>query len=115
VIEFLEDDGKDKKEDKKFLNDVKTLVVSVGKNIEKMKPGLAAEQAYNEFWHWFCDVKIEEAKEGKISKKMMIEGLKMMLIMLHPFVPFVTESVWSELGEDKLLITTKWPDEKVPN
>jgi valyl-tRNA synthetase len=110
VVEFLED-SRSKKGDEEFLSDVKSLVIAVGKNISNLKIGFAAEQAYNEFWHWFCDQKIEEAKAGKISKTAMIEGLKMMLIMLHPFVPFVTEAVWQQLPKtkEKLLITAAWP------
>lgn len=110
IIDFLKNSS-GKEGDKKFLSDAKSLVMAVGTNIENMKVGLAAEQAYNEFWHWFCDQKIEEAKEGKISKMAMMKGLKIMLIMLHPFVPFVTEAVWQQLpkSKEKLLINSLWP------
>ena len=35
-----------------------------------------------------------------------MEGLKMMMVMLHPFVPFVTEAVWEEL-RNKGLVDSK--------
>lgn len=78
------------------------------------KLGLAAETAYNEFWHWFCDVCIEAAKTGQISQTALLAGLKTFLKLLHPFVPFVTEAVWqalieAELLEESLLITAPWP------
>ena len=110
VVEFLKD-GPAQKGDQEFLKETKSLVIAVGKNIDSLRVGFAAEHAYNDFWHWFCDEKIEAAKEGKISKKTMIEGLKMILIMLHPFVPFVTEAVWQQLPptKEKLLISASWP------
>ena len=114
VLEFLEE-NKEAGGDNEFLTNAKQLVTAVGVNIENLKIGFAAELAYNDFWHWFCDVKIEEAKEGKISKKAMVEGFKMMMIMLHPFVPFVTEAVWEEfrakglVQSEELLMNSKWP------
>ncbi len=110
VLEFLEE-SQAKKDDGGFLKKATSLVLSIGKNLDNLKIGLAAEQAYNEFWHWFCDEQIEAAKAGKISKQAMISGLKLMLVMLHPFVPFVTEAVWQQLPQtkDKLLISAAWP------
>ncbi|MFH2061399.1 MAG: class I tRNA ligase family protein, partial [Candidatus Beckwithbacteria bacterium] len=62
--------------------------------------------------HWFCDESIEKAKEGKISYPVLLDGLRTFLKLLHPFVPFVTEAVWGELGENSepLLIKSKWPN-----
>ena len=114
VLEFLEESDT-KSADEVFLNEVNSMAVAVGKKIDSLRIGLAAEKAYNDFWHWFCDIKIEEAKEGKISKKAMVEGLKTMMIMLHPFVPFATEAVWEELRVkslvpgDKMLMNSEWP------
>jgi valyl-tRNA synthetase len=78
------------------------------------KLGLAAETAYNQFWHWYCDQCIEQNKSGQISGKALLEGLISFLKLLHPFVPFVTEAVWQSLLENKLvkeelLITSAWP------
>ncbi|MFH0942726.1 MAG: valine--tRNA ligase [Candidatus Beckwithbacteria bacterium] len=91
--------------------ELQEIVNKVTKYLENYQLGLAAETVYNEFWHWFCDQKIEEAKEGKISRATMLEGLRIFLKLLHPFVPFVTEAVWQQLAEnkEKLLITAKWP------
>ena len=88
-----------------------TVVEQVTKQLEDLKPGLAAETAYNQFWHWFCDQAIEQAKAGKISQKALLEGLRVFLKLLHPFVPFVTEAVWQQLPstKEKLLINSQWP------
>ena len=104
-------------EDKQFKKRLKSVVLDVTKQLEDMKPGLAAETVYNQFWHWFCDESIEKAKEKKISYAVLLSGLKTFLKLLHPFVPFVTEAVWEEIVKvpnydevtEPLLITSKWP------
>ncbi len=95
--------------DKEFEEEISKIVNEVTKQLEDYKLGLAAETVYNQFWHWFCDESIESAKEGKVSYPVLMNGLKTFLKLLHPFVPFVTEAVWQELGEEQLLITSKWP------
>jgi len=101
----------DKVGDKKFINDCLAVAKTVGKNLDNLRVGLAAEYAYNQFWHWFCDKKIEAAKQGKISQKALLKGLRIFLKLLHPFVPFVTEAVWQQLPKtkEKLLISSLWP------
>jgi len=39
----------------------------------------------------------------------MIEGLETSLKLLHPFMPFVTEQIWMEIGNKELLIKSSWP------
>ena len=78
--------------------------------LDANKVGLAAEYVYNEFWHWFCDESIENSKSGKISIELLKDGYKSFLIMLHPFVPFVTEAAWKEVfPQEDLLISSDWP------
>jgi len=98
--------------DEKFRKTLRKVGQKVTKQLDDLKPGLAAETVYNEFWHWFCDKCIEESKKGKISQAALMEGLRVFLKLLHPFVPFVTETVWQELPEteEKLLIKAKWPE-----
>lgn len=89
--------NEDAKGDAHFYDQLNEHVQEVTQQLNDFKLGLAAETVYQCFWHWFCDECIEQAKEGKISQKALIEGLKTMLVLLHPFVPFVTERVWQEL------------------
>ncbi|MFC1653684.1 class I tRNA ligase family protein, partial [Patescibacteria group bacterium] len=77
--------------------------------------GLAAEELYNYFWHWYCDEQIEKSKEGEVGFSALFEGLVVFLKLLHPFTPFVTEAVYQELissdllKEEKMLISSSWP------
>ena len=101
--------------DEKFEQRINQIVKKITKHLDDFKIGLATETVYSEFWHWFCDKKIEDAKQGKISPKALLKGLRVFLKLLHPFMPFVTESVWEQLpGNDKLLIEESWPDRGKP-
>ncbi len=78
--------------------------------LNENKIGLASELVYLDFWHEYCDKWIERSKSNMISIEKLTGGLKTFLILLHPFVPFVTEAVWSEVFPDEgLLINQKWP------
>lgn len=82
--------------------------------LSSLKPGLAADILYDNFWHWFCDEAIEDQKNGKISLTTLQNGLFTFLRLFHPFVPHVTEQIWQELkAEDRVksevLALSAWP------
>ncbi|MBP9819849.1 class I tRNA ligase family protein, partial [Candidatus Woesebacteria bacterium] len=90
------------------------VVSAVSSQLSDLKPGLAADTVFNEFWHWFCDFVIEETKQGRVSTACTLEGLLTFLKLLHPFMPFVTESIWQELTnrnltQEPLLCLSSWP------
>lgn len=87
----------------------KDFPTHISKLLENYKTGLAAEELYNNFWHRFCDIEIERAKKNEISSKQLKDALLILIKLLHPFMPFVTEACWKELGNDTLLITEIWP------
>lgn len=99
----------DAKENKEFNKRLQQIVREVTKHLNKYHLNQAAELLYSEFWHWYCDKCIEDAKAQKIGAKQMKKGLVTFLKLLHPFMPFVTEQIWHEIGEKKLLITSSWP------
>jgi len=96
----------------KILKKFKNLKKSVDKNIEQYKFGHALREIYDFFWHKFCDKYIEETKKtnSEENKKALIKILSESLILLHPFMPFITEEIWAILPNKKnLLIIEKWP------
>jgi len=96
--------------DKEFIDKLNKIVKAVTVSLEKYDLGIAAEKTYSEFWHWYCDVCIEENKKGNLSNETLKDGLVIFLKLLHPFMPFVTEAVWQELQmSPKLLIQEAWP------
>ncbi|OGJ37481.1 MAG: valine--tRNA ligase [Candidatus Pacebacteria bacterium RIFOXYB1_FULL_39_46] len=115
VLEHLDTTqaGEEKINDQ-FNKKIEEVSQVITKNLTNFQLGLAAETAYNEFWHWYCDECIETAKAGKLGGQQLIAGLQTFLKLLHPFTPFVTEAVWQTLVEKKitnepLLITALWP------
>jgi valyl-tRNA synthetase len=85
----------------------------ISKYIERYQFNLGAEGIREFFWHQLCDIWIEEVKEeikdedlgsekriNKLAELLYI--LKENLKIMHPFIPFVTESVWQELVSLKL-------------
>jgi valyl-tRNA synthetase len=110
---FVKDFSGDFPDNQEFIKKINSVSSNVSSLLDNLKIGLAAETVYNEFWHWFCDIAIEEAKTGKINKNQMTSGLKEFLKLLHPFMPFVTEAILQELelsGKPlSLLIQQEWP------
>jgi valyl-tRNA synthetase len=94
---------------------------SISEKLDSFRFSHAGEEIYDYFWHDFCDVYIEASKsqleDDKLkedTKKILIKVLSETLIMLHPFVPFVTEAVWQELRIiypklSKSIMISKWP------
>jgi valyl-tRNA synthetase len=96
------------------------LVKEITADIDDYKLYLGAEKLYHYIWHEFADKIIEESKEifkngtdiSKLSRKQfLLETLKTSLVLLHPFMPFVTEEIWSNVlfGKENLLIVEPWP------
>ena len=73
----------------------------------------AANTIYQFVWANFCDWYLELIKGQIDAETKAVAGwvLDQILVMLHPFMPFITEELWSKLGDraDYPLITAKWP------
>ncbi|GMQ95111.1 MAG: valine--tRNA ligase [Patescibacteria group bacterium] len=108
--------------DRVLLQELSELAKEVTNHIECYKFYMAGEKIYHYVWHTFADVIIEESKqrlkEGGGSADsmscmwMLREILTTTLKLLHPFMPFVTEEVWSMThGKDpkQLLLIQQWP------
>jgi valyl-tRNA synthetase len=111
ILNHMEDNIEGNK-DAELKKNIKTIIKEETKRLEKMQLSQAAEWIYDWFWHDYCDKYIEIAKKGLISKNLMLETLAINLKLLHPFMPFVTEQIWSlGFARDKhnLLITSEWP------
>jgi len=108
-------------EDKKLIEELGELVKDATRDMENFRFYLAGEKIYHYVWHTFADKIIEESKtklasEDKAVKlsarRMLFEILTTCLKLLHPFMPFVTEEIWSKLPAWKgkqLLIIENWP------
>ena len=98
----------------------------IEKNLKDYRFDEAAKNAYQFAWHSYCDWYLELSKtilfsnneEAKSEVKKVSSYLfKQILILLHPFVPFVTEEIWLKNKFDNssknFLMHTNWPTGKV--
>jgi valyl-tRNA synthetase len=105
--------------DKKILHDLEKLKTLVSREMDKFKFYSASEKIYHYFWHIFCDKIIEAQKprlknlaERRVAQHLLFTILTTCLKMLHPFMPFVTETIWQELLKKRksILMIEEWPD-----
>ncbi len=97
----------------------------VSKNIDIFRFDEAARHVYQFVWHSYCDWYLEflkpifnsknksEIKEARVFSSFIMANI---LKILHPFIPFFTESVWNKNNYKAIfnddLITSSWPDYK---
>ncbi|MBI5412001.1 valine--tRNA ligase [Candidatus Peregrinibacteria bacterium] len=96
--------------DEWILEKLSRVITTVGKHLENYAISEAGQLLYDFLWSDFCDWYLELSKGEKQSPAVLHHVLKTILILLHPFVPFVTEEIWAHLpGTDGLLINAPWP------
>ncbi|KKU27287.1 MAG: Valyl-tRNA synthetase [Candidatus Magasanikbacteria bacterium GW2011_GWA2_46_17] len=108
--------------DTKITEQLDETAKKVTDNVEAFRFHEAAQEIYEFVWRYLADVYLEAAKEQlkdeKISvntKKILLYQLVIVLKLLHPFMPFITEVIWQELRErgliknDDLLMISSWP------
>ena len=110
-------------EDKWILNKLDKLVFEVTTNIENYDLGIALDKIYNFIWNEFCDWYIEMVKPRIYSDNYEIKTNVCYILnyvfgtalkLLHPFMPFVTTKIYSELVsyDNKDLMISNWPEVK---
>ena len=112
--EKISEDEKEKKTDLQdwILAKRNRLVQEVGEDLEKYQFGTAAEKLWQFTWDDFADWAIEAAKAEKNSQtqSLLRETLEILLKLWHPFLPFVTEEIWSHIHPDTILMKTSFPE-----
>jgi len=120
-----------KPEDKTIIKQLNNLIIQTTKHLDKYQLNEAAQLIYDFTWHQLADKYIEtikprlqpnETKNQKLkTKNSQLATLSVLrhtyiniLKLLHPFMPFITETIWQELKHlrkhpNQLLITSKWP------
>lgn len=105
--------------DKWILSRINTVAREVTENLEKFELGIGLQKIYEFIWEEFCDWYIELVKprlydreaEGRIEalfvlNKILTNAMK----LLHPFMPFITEEIYSHLiTNDESIMISAWP------
>ncbi|WDF73777.1 valine--tRNA ligase [Novosphingobium sp. KACC 22771] len=95
-----------------IIGEVVETVTALDKAMAELRFDAAAGTIYQFVWNSFCDWYIELIKGSFDEETKAVAGwvLDQILVMLHPFMPFVTEELWSKLGARKHeLIVAAWP------
>ena len=106
-------------EDKWILNKLNKTIKTMEENLSKYELGLALEQIYSFIWDEFCDWYIEMVKprlyndactNKKEAQYTLNYVLKAALTLLHPFMPFVSEKIYTNLANVKeSIMKESWP------
>ncbi|MBA3056274.1 MAG: valine--tRNA ligase, partial [Sphingomonadales bacterium] len=96
-----------------IIGEVVETLAELDKAMAELRFDAAANTIYHFVWDSFCDWYIELIKGSFDDETKAVAGwvLDQILVMLHPFMPFVTEELWGSLGNRASypLITAKWP------
>lgn len=88
--------------DKLIIDEFQKTKNKIQKNIEDYRLDFAINEVYEFFWSKFCDVYIEECKKsGETDNLRPI--LKEILVMMHPFAPFITEEIHTLLFKSQII------------
>jgi valyl-tRNA synthetase len=96
-----------------IVGEVVETVAALDKAMADLRFDAAANAIYHFVWNQFCDWYIELIKGQFDDETKAVAGwvLDQILVMLHPFMPFVTEELWSKMGARPYeLIVAKWPE-----
>ncbi|MCT4686502.1 valine--tRNA ligase [Vallitalea sp.] len=108
--------------DRWILSKANTLVKDVTENMEKYELGIAVAKLYDFIWEEFCDWYIEMVKprlynDDDDTKAAALWTLRNVLItslkLLHPYMPFITEEIFTFLQDkEESIMVSNWPEFK---
>jgi valyl-tRNA synthetase len=87
-----------------------SLIQETTTRMERFEFSQAGEAIYDFAWHEFADWYLEITKVEK-NVALARDVFQNILCLLHPFMPFITEELWSRLGYSKdVLMIERWPE-----
>src|SRR5581483_4928172 len=103
--------GEETEVDAEMKNKIETLVSEVTKDLNGYNFNFATDKIYDFIWHEFADKYVEDVKKRINSKSYAaLLGLyNTLLRLLHPFMPFITEEIYQNLGGEGSIMISKWP------
>jgi valyl-tRNA synthetase len=111
-------------EDQQSIDELHAFIKEITTEIEEFKFYLVSEKLYHYFWHTFADIIIERSKK-KITENnnstsaqwVLHTHLVTLIKALHPFMPFITEEIWSMIPKTEhgtknrdILMVSVWPE-----
>jgi valyl-tRNA synthetase len=116
---YIENFNEYSETDRKLIEERNSLLSDITKDMEDYRFYMAGEKIYQYAWKNFADIILEDSKkiftegtdiEKESKKQFLLKTLREILIVLHPFMPFITEEIWQSLFDSKnLIMIEKWP------
>src|SRR5438874_6406601 len=103
-------------EDRWILSRLSNASTAVGAGIDNFAFQDSINAGYAFAWNEFCDWYLEAVKErlragDAVAQDVAYYALDILFRLLHPFMPFVTEELWSRLpGPRDYVMRSEWPD-----
>ena len=95
-------------ENTKDINKLKNIINEVAENIETFQFNKSVAKIYE-----FVNILNDALLKNNLSQKNFKWSLEKLSIILQPFVPHISEEIWSSLGNQTLCINETWPLEDV--
>ena len=97
--------------DKWIMSELSDIVEKTTKSIENYRFSEAGERLRDFTWNELADWYLEMSKVEEDKQDILNYILNVLLKLWHPFIPFVTETLWQETyGENRMLMIEKWPE-----
>ena len=100
-----------------IVGEVVATLAELDKAMAELRFDAAANAIYHFVWDQFCDWYLELIKGAIDDETRAVAGwvIDQILVMLHPFMPFITEELWHALADPAHprsydLIVAKWPE-----
>lgn len=86
--------------DQVILNKLLTTIREFERDMEQYEFNRAVQCLYTFFWTYYCDGYIETTKSHTNTTVLAVHDLilRQLLLLLHPFIPFITEELWHVQG-----------------
>ncbi len=96
--------------DRALLHELELLIADVTDGLTNYRLSETGERIYSFVWDFFCDWYLELSK-GNANHAVLVHTLRRVLQLLHPYCPFVTEELWSQVkpADAGLLMKEPWP------
>ena len=111
-------------EDQWILTKLSDVIREVTENMDRFELGIAANKVYDFAWDVFCDWYVEisklrlnsgNEKEASACKQVLVFVFTNILKLLHPFMPFITEEIYSALPTScESIMISDWPKYAAP-
>lgn len=92
-----------------ILSEFNEIIKEITEDLDNFRFSEAGDKLYHFTWDDLADWYLEIAKIEKNKSEILLYILERLLVLAHPFIPFVTEVIWQQFEQKNLLMVHEWP------